>query len=247
MELAYHQLTTSGDRESNQDGMACRVEEDFAIFVVADGLGGHEGGEKASRYFCDGLIRNAGAFAPLIGGRPEATLALWIDAAVDEMKCLFADDPAASVAHTTCAILYLDKTARILTAHCGDSRVYRLNPERILWRTRDHSVPQRLFEEGKISELEMAGHPEQNCLLGSINVLKVHEVEIYVHPAAQKDETFMLCSDGFWSHVKPQEVLRLAQAGIGMSDLDKLVKLTQLRAGGKSDNITLQWIRCLSE
>ncbi|MGR8941599.1 MAG: PP2C family protein-serine/threonine phosphatase, partial [Gammaproteobacteria bacterium] len=226
--------------------MACRIEEEFAIFVVADGLGGHEGGEKASRYFCDGLIRNADAFARLIGDRPEATLALWIDAAVDEMKSLFADDPAASEAHTTCAILYFDP-ARIMTAHCGDSRVYRLSPERILWRTRDHSVPQRLFEEGRISEMEIAGHPEQNCLLGSINVQKGHEVEINAYPAAQKDETFLLCSDGFWSHVKPQEVLRLAQAGIGMGDLDKLAKLSQLRAGGKSDNITLQWIRCLSE
>lgn len=244
MGLVYHQLTSQGDREINQDCMAFRVDRDYAVFVVADGLGGHHAGEKASRFFCYGLIKNAEAFAGLMDNKPAATMSLWIDAAVEEMRNQFADDPAAVQAHTTCAVLYLDKQC-VLTAHCGDSRVYRLNPQEIVWRTRDHSVPQGLLEEGKITEMEMGGHPEQNCLLRSINVAMGHEIEINVYPAARADETFVLCSDGFWENVKAQELIQLAQPDSGIDELEKTAKLSLLRANGKSDNITVQWVRCL--
>jgi len=245
MKLVHHQLTSQGNREINQDCMAYRVDPDFALFVVADGLGGHHAGEKASRFFCHGLIKNAEAFARLMENKPGVTMALWIDAAVEEMRNLFAGDPAALEAHTTCAILYLDKN-QVLTAHCGDSRVYRLNPREVLWRTRDHSIPQALLEEGKITESEMGGHPEQNCLRRSINVAAGHQSEIAVYPAAEAGETFILCSDGFWENVKAQEFLQLAQPESGINELGKAAKLSLLRANGKSDNITVQWVRCLS-
>lgn len=244
MRLAFHQLTSQGDREINQDCMAYHVDEDFALFVVADGLGGHQGGEKASRFFCHGLIKNTQKFANLMRDNPEATMSLWIEAAVNEMRNLFGSDPSAFEAHTTCAVLYLDNK-RVLTAHCGDSRVYRLNSREIVWRTRDHSVPQLLLEEGKITEMEMGGHPEQNYLLRSINIAKGHESEITVYPAAQAGDTFILCSDGFWENVKTQELMQLAQTDSGIDGLRKLAKLSLLRAHGKSDNITVQWVRCL--
>jgi len=245
MKLVHHQLTSQGNREINQDCMAYRVDPDFALFVVADGLGGHHAGEKASRFFCHGLIKNAGLFVGLMDSGPAGTMALWIDAAIDEMRELFGDDPAALEAHTTCAILYLDQK-QVLTAHCGDSRVYRLNPREVVWRTRDHSVPQALLEEGRISESEMGGHPEQNCLRRSIGVAKGHQSEIAVYPAVEAGETFILCSDGFWGNVKAQEFLQLAQPESGINELGKAAKLSLLRANGKSDNITVQWVRCLS-
>ncbi len=245
MRLLYHQLTLQGDREINQDSMAYCIGHDFALFVVADGLGGHHAGEKASRFFCAGLSKNVDSFAQLMGNQPAATMALWIDAAVEDMRVLFEDDPAAFAAHTTCAILYLDHK-RVLTAHCGDSRVYRLNPREIVWRTRDHSVPQEMLDEGKITESEMGGHPEQHCLLRSINAAKGNESEINIYPAARAGETFVLCSDGFWGKAKAQELLQLAQPGSGLNALEKIARLSLLRANGRSDNITVQWVRCLS-
>jgi serine/threonine protein phosphatase PrpC len=245
MKLVHHQLTSPGDREINQDCMAYRIGRDFAVFVVADGLGGHYAGEKASRFFCHGLIKNTETFADLMSENPAIMMSLWADAAVEEMRHLSAHDPEALQAHTTCAILYLDK-ARVLTVHCGDSRVYRLNSQGIVWRTRDHSVLQGLLEEGKVTEAEMGGHPEQNCLLRSINVEKGHEVEINVYPAPQAGETFVLCSDGFWENVKIQELVQLAQPEAGLDDLGKIARLSLLRASGKSDNITVQWVRYLA-
>ncbi|MEE7626194.1 PP2C family serine/threonine-protein phosphatase [Methylobacter sp. Wu8] len=242
MALEFYQLSSVGDREINQDFMTHSVTEAYALFVVADGLGGHDAGEKASRFFCDGLLKGADTYSKQIAQSPIETFSAWITAAVNEMKRLFATEQSGNDAHTTCAILYLD-AQRVLTAHCGDSRIYRMNPQRILWRTQDHSIPQQLLNNGKITEREMGQHPEQNRLTRSINILKAHEAEINLYPAMQQGETFILCSDGFWEYIKPTELLQLAEPAIGKEELAKLARLAIFRAHGKSDNVTAQWVR----
>lgn len=240
--LEFHQLTSAGDREINQDFMAHIISDSYALFVVADGLGGHHSGEKASRFFGQGLLRFADTYSKQMLQNPVETFSAWIVAAVDEMKRLFAFDSTGNNAHTTCAVLYLDER-QALTAHCGDTRIYRMNPQQILWRTQDHSIPQQLLNEGRISEWEMALHPEQNQLTRSINILKAHEVDINLYPAMEEGETFMLCSDGFWEYIKQTELLQLAQPASGKDELGKLARLAVFRAHGKSDNVTVQWVR----
>ena len=240
--LEFYQLTSIGDRQINQDCMAHWVCADYAVFVVADGLGGHHAGEKASEFFCRGLITLAEQFQPSIKLHPEQAIHDWVAAAVARMAELFADDPAAANAHTTCAILYLDDE-RAIAAHCGDSRIYRLNPTRIIWRSKDHSHTQQLFDQGLITAWEMGAHPEQNKLTRSINVLTPPLVEIQVFQAMQAGETFILCSDGFWESIKEQELLQLSQPNSGKAELKKMAKMSILRAQGKSDNCTVQWVR----
>ncbi|MGR9051165.1 MAG: PP2C family protein-serine/threonine phosphatase [Gammaproteobacteria bacterium] len=243
MKLTCLQLTSSGDREVNQDAMAHIIEDDFGLFIVADGLGGHQAGEKASRLLCKGVLQLTEKYRNELSNNPSEFFSQWIDEAVDEMKRMFADDEAAYKAHTTCAILYIGERL-VITAHCGDSRIYRMNPEKILWRTKDHSVPQQLLEDGEITEYEMAQHPEQNRLTRSINIMKLHSAEVNVYPPAIPGETFILCSDGFWEFIKPSELLELAQPSSGKAELGKKARLSVLRARGHSDNVTVQWVRC---
>lgn len=243
-ELEFYQLSSVGDRDINQDCMAHRVCADYAVFVVADGLGGHHAGEKASQFFCRGLIEKAQLYQAQIKSQPETGVREWIAAAVNRMRELFADDPNATNAHTTCAILYLDDQ-RVISVHCGDSRIYRLSPLQVLWRTKDHSLTQQLLDEGKISEWEMGIHPEQTKLTRSINVVTPPLVDISVFPAMQAGETFILCSDGFWESIKEQEFLQLSQADSGKAELRKMAQMAILRAQGKSDNCTVQWVRKL--
>jgi len=225
--------------------MAHIIDDDYALFVVADGLGGHHAGEKASRFFCQGLISQAEKYSNLMKDGDQAeTFSAWLKAAVKEMKKLFQDDISADRAYTTCAILYIDKKI-VLTAHCGDSRIYRMNPRELLWRTRDHSIPQELCNEGLITEQEIAQHPAQNQLTRSLNVLKEHNVEISLYPPIKKGETFLVCSDGFWEHVRQEELLQLAQLTSSKVELAKLARLSVYRAHGKSDNLSVQSIRRL--
>lgn len=241
-DLEVYQLTSVGDREINQDCMVHRICADYAIFVVADGLGGHQAGEKASHLFCRGFIAVSSQFQPQIKLQPEQAVNDWVIAAVARMRELFGDDPVAADAHTTCAILYLDDE-RAMTVHCGDSRIYRLNPEQVLWRTKDHSIIQQLFDDGLLSEWEMGVHPGQNQLTRSINPLLSPLVDIQVFPPMQIGETFILCSDGFWESIKEQELLRLSQPDSGRAELKKMAQMAILRAQGRSDNCTVQWVR----
>ncbi len=222
--------------------MAHILGKDYALFVVADGLGGHSDGDKASRFFCEGLLKSAPIYSERIAENPVKIFSEWLDDAIHEMQILFAGNTAARKAHTTCAILYLDDNIT-LTAHCGDSRIYRLNSKQVLWRTRDHSIPQMLLDKGEISEQEIATHPDQNQLTRSINALRMHEAEINVYPSIQEGETFILCSDGFWGPVKPEELLQLAQPKSGKREIKKLAGIAELRAHGRSDNVTVQWVR----
>jgi PPM family protein phosphatase len=244
MKIKFYQLTAVGDRETNQDCMANHITEDFALFVVADGLGGHQAGEKASRFFCQGLLNQAAAYTSRIKSSPGKVFENWIDAAIDEMNLAFAGDAVANRAYTTCAILYIEDEL-VVTAHCGDSRIYRLNENRLLWRTRDHSVLQQLLDDGQISEEQMGTHPDQNKLTRSISVLKNHKPEINLYSPMQQGDTFVLCSDGFWEHTKQHELIHLAQTSIEKIDVAKQIKLAYLRAQGQSDNITVQWVRVL--
>ena len=243
MELEFFQLTSAGDRTVNQDYMAHIVNNDYGLFIVADGLGGHHAGEKASQFFCQGMLQYAKTYSKKMSQNPGNVLRDWINDAIDYMKILFAGDETACKAYTTCAILYLDKN-RTLTAHCGDSRVYRMNPHDILWRTRDHSIPQDLLEAGLITEPELASHPDQNQLTRSINVNKLHPVDVQSFPRIQKEETFLLCSDGFWENVRPSEILQLADLKSNKEKLAKLGRLSVYRAMGRSDNVTVLTVRC---
>jgi serine/threonine protein phosphatase PrpC len=240
--LEFYDFTSIGDRKANQDFMAHAINESYALFAVADGLGGHHAGEKASRFFCQGLLKVADTYSKQMAQNPYNAFSDWITAAIDEMKRLLESDKSGYDAHTTCAVLYLDEQ-QTLTAHCGDSRIYRMNSQQIQWRTRDHSIPQQLLNKGIITEQEMAQHPNQNQLTRTINILKTHEAEINLYPAAEKGGTFVLCTDGFWQYVKPSELLRLAKPSNGMDELAKLARLAISRAQGKSDNVTAQLIR----
>ena len=245
-ELEFYQLTSIGDRETNQDSMVHKVSSNYGLFVVADGLGGHHAGEMASQFFCQGIVRQAFRYQKLISKskkNAEQVLIKWVKSAINDMEDLFSGDARAIDSHTTCAILYLDEHITA-TVHCGDSRIYRLNEKQVIWRTKDHSSIQEQLDEGLIAESEMGLHPEQNQLTRTINIQNIHQVEINIYPPIEKGETFILCTDGFWEFVKEKDLLQLAAPETGINELKKLAKLMHFRAQGRADNLTVQWIRC---
>ncbi len=246
-DLAFNQLTSVGDRELNQDYMAHIITDDYALFVVADGLGGHHAGEKASQYFCQSMIKLAPKYQALLQKSKKhahAIFSKWMTATVNEMVVLFEGDAEAVNSYTTCVVLYLDDDITV-TVHCGDSRVYRLNQRQVLWRTRDHSLIQKQLNEGVITEREMGMHPEQNQLTRSINIRQDHQAEINIYPAVNKDETFILCTDGFWEFIKEKDLLQLSSRECDVDKLKKIAKMMHLRGEGRADNLTVQWVRAL--
>ncbi len=224
--------------------MARIINDDYVLCVVAELVRWTLWRGRSITLLLPKLVALAEDYSKQMHFELQATLTAWVEAVIQDMQKLFADDFIARKAHTTCAILYLDKQI-VLTAHCGDSRVYRLNPAAILWRTPDHSILQQKVDNGEITDQEMAAHPAQNKLTRSINIFQQHAVEVQMYPPAQIGETFVLCSDGFWGGVKAHEWLDLAQPTSDRKELSKLAQMVVLRAQGKSDNVTVQWLRCL--
>lgn len=233
METGY--ASDIGGRAEQQDAVAVLAAPDNArhLLLVADGLGGHPDGARASEQ----AVAQARE--------------LWAGGAVSEqqapdfLEALFRRTHAALRAHadapgrtpgTTLVALYVDAQVAHW-AHCGDSRLYQRENGRILRRTRDHTPVQEALEAGRIREQDMATDPRQNQLLQALGVVESPQVDHGSSPVAT-GTAFLLCSDGFWENVAPSEMA----AVLAEPDLEQAlagqVDLAAERGGLQADNVT---------
>ncbi len=199
------------------------------IYVVADGMGGHQRGEVASRTVLQVFkkryreIKKAGDISEI----------MWYSK--ETLNIAARDDRNSSRMGTTVSGIFLaDKEAFVF--NCGDSRVYRLQGGSLERLTRDHSVVQELFDLGTITEDEMRFHPQKNIitsaliadLLGSMPEFDVKTISV------SGDTTFLICSDGLWESVKREDMEKC------FKDQKKTAECLFDRAisGGGRDNIS---------
>jgi serine/threonine protein phosphatase PrpC len=229
-----------GGRKDNQDYFAHKQESDWSCFVVADGLGGHPKGEVISRYFCENVMDLVQDYASTLPLDPIDEMEKLIQSAHRKMSDKIIQEYGLLSCHTTFVLLWIDKE-KAITAHIGDSRFYRVDENAIIWRTPDHTMVQKLFEEGKITEADFANHPEQNRLLRTVNLFEVPKPDIFVHSPLEEKEIMALCTDGFWTHMKAQEWLLLAKAKDKRANIvEKIDRI--VREVPQADNITVQVI-----
>lgn len=237
----YAEKTHIGGRTNNQDYCAHLFTEAGDLLVVADGLGGHEGGELASKHFCESLISFASDNIDALKQSPEKSLAKIIDDAVALMRSTIQQQHPGVDAHTTCAIAWIDKTSgHITSAHVGDSRIYIFDKKTIHWRSRDHSVVQILVDLDEVNEEEMGHHPEQGQLTRSISMEGEIKPSIKSHAPFAKKQTILLCSDGFWEQILTRDILSLAKTRSLDKRLEELLETAVKRGGKKGDNVTVQ-------
>ncbi len=198
-------LSHPGERAYNEDAADYRD----GCWVVADGLGGHSGGEVASRVAVEALLATWDPTAPL----DHATLTNAITAATAAIHQRQAAEPGLSGMRTTLVVLATDGE-RALWAHIGDSRLYLLRGGRVWVQTEDHSVPQALVRAKELAPAEVRHHPDRNRLLRVVGDDKPLRPELPAAPVAlQAGDAFLLCSDGFWEGVTEGEMeVALAKA-----------------------------------
>lgn len=241
MNFEFAQATHIGDRAINQDYAAHNFGKGWALFVTADGLGGHESGELASQGFCAALIENSNDYSEAIHQDPERGLRQLIDVSVAEMAEQLSE-MGQSEARTTAAIVWLT-TDYILTAHIGDSRVYLVDNQQILWKTRDHSLMQQMLDTQQITLEETIGHPSQSVLLRTISCYETPDPEIHRYAALKSGQVLLLCTDGFWQYIKDQELIALTTAKSLQDALKDDVANCVIRSQPYSDNTTVQALR----
>jgi serine/threonine protein phosphatase PrpC len=229
-------------RENNEDSYLYwepAGDEDFQrkgrLAVIADGMGGHEGGQEASRLAVE-TVREV--YEQTLNDDPQAALVESFDAAHARIQEYAEQHPAFQGMGTTCTAFVL-RGRQLYFAHVGDSRLYLVRASRILRLTRDHSYVGRLVESGIVRAEDAEKHPQRHILtaaLGAGRELAVDSAEEGLHLLEGDD--LLLCTDGLWGVVTEEELQTAVSGHAPAVSCAELVKLARQRGG--PDNITLQ-------
>ncbi len=213
-------------RDHNEDSFL--VDERLGVFAVADGMGGHLGGEVASSTAVE-AVRVALASGAAIGAAIESANAAIRDRA-------HGDPDIEGMGTTFTAILPLDD-ANILIGHVGDSRAYLLRGESITRMTRDHSLVENLVQDGIITREQADVHPKRNIITRALGTSEEVDVDVYTVRVVQGDR-LLICSDGLTDMLREPDVARIVSMHAeGTAATGALIDAANL-AGG-SDNITV--------
>jgi protein phosphatase len=226
--------------EKSDTGLARRANEDnfFArapLFVVADGMGGAQAGEVASRLAAE-------TFAPGLpdGGTTEERLATRVLEANARIHKLSQEDRDRAGMGTTLTAAYLDGE-ELAVAHVGDSRAYLWRDGELTRLTRDHSLVDELVRRGKLTEEEAAEHPQRSIITRALGPEPEVEVDTRTY-RAQAGDVLLLCSDGLTSMISEQLIAGILRGAEGLEGAGRELVDAANAAGGR-DNITVVLFR----
>jgi serine/threonine protein phosphatase PrpC len=232
-------------RENNEDRYAYWepvADKEFArkgrLAIVADGMGGHEGGQEASRIAVEAIQE---VFAETASGDPQSLLLAGFQAAHQRIL-EYADGHPELHGMGTTATAVAVRDHELFYAHVGDSRLYLVRGAGISRVTHDHSYVGRLVQNGIISSAEAETHPQRHILTAALGAGGEVSPETPPHAIAlQKGDVLVLCTDGLWSLLSDDEIQKVASSSEPVQACQVLIKMTKDRGG--PDNITVQVIR----
>jgi len=232
-------------RENNEDSYSyweAANDAEFAqkgrLAVVADGMGGHEGGQEASRLAVEAIQET---YAGTSTTDPQTLLTAGFIAAHQRIQRYAADHPTLRGMGTTATAIVI-LADRLYYAHIGDSRLYRVTKEEVARLTHDHSYVGRLVDSGVITAEEAEAHPQRNILTAALGAGAEAAVEAPELPIPlQAGDNLVLCTDGLWGQITDQELQRAVLQNSAATACRALVNLARERGG--PDNITVQVLR----
>jgi serine/threonine protein phosphatase PrpC len=218
---------TGRQRSENEDALFVRA----PIFVVADGMGGAQAGEVASKAAAEAFDR------ALPDGPPGPVLRETIESANRKIHQLARADPSRAGMGTTITAAIVDAgSEEVGIGHVGDSRAYRLRAGRLERLTRDHSLVEEMRRKGQITDEQAEEHPQRSIITRALGPEPDVEVDVQTVPAAPGD-VFLLCSDGLTTMVDEERIAAVLSAAVSMREAVRTLVDEANRAGGR-DNIT---------
>jgi PPM family protein phosphatase len=232
-------------RQNNEDSFGYWEPDDDEQFlrkgrlaVVADGMGGYEGGQEASRLAVETLVAVYRDFA---GDNPQEALTEALQAAHDHIRQFSFLHPELRGMGTTCTAAAIVQDA-LYYVHVGDTRLYLIRDGQITKVTRDHSYVGRLVEAGMISPEEAEKHPQRNVLTSALGTNPDLIVDSSRRPEPLRPEDVLLiCTDGLWGQVRDAEILEAIEKKTVEQAGRALIALALERGG--PDNITVEILR----
>ncbi|MDR1064012.1 MAG: protein phosphatase 2C domain-containing protein [Azoarcus sp.] len=234
-----------GDRKEQQDRVAVLTHPSrpgALLVVLADGMGGHNGGATAAEQVIVAARRSFEAFTPATESPGQA-----LDAAVRAAHGAIRlsqftreQDPHSTV------VMYMLYRGKAYWAHCGDSRLYHFRNRQLLARTSDHSLVGELHRRGKLSEEEALQHPQRNVLVACLGGDRPPRIEQGDSGDVMLGDRFLLCSDGLWHYFGNDELAATLADFPAAEAARRLLDLARQRAAGRGDNLAFAIIGFVS-
>ncbi|MGH7964381.1 MAG: PP2C family protein-serine/threonine phosphatase, partial [Candidatus Binatia bacterium] len=236
-------------RQRNEDAFG--LFPTLNLYVVADGLGGHVGGEIASALAVDVLgsaLRESPDWQPSFPDPPfamsagGARLVAAVHQAHREVQARSEREPALAGMGTTLAALWLDGDGPVVVAyicHVGDSRVYRIRAGAITQLTADHSLASQLLREGTLHPQELPTFRYRHVLTQALGVSPQLQPDLRGE-ALEVGDVFLLCTDGIYREVPEAEMLAVVQAvGAELQAVCEMLVTLANERGGRDDSTIL--------
>ena len=226
-------------RRVNEDYYGTRETLNGEVVVVCDGMGGHAGGETASRLAVESII------ASLNSKHSVDPLNALNEALIYANKVILDyahEHPELKGMGSTCVALLL-KDNFVYFAHVGDSRIYLYSKNNLQQLTKDHSFVQSLVDAGAISLQDAESHPRKNEITNALGLERMQPPSLCQKPyKPRKGDILLLCTDGLTGMVSDAQIQELLGSDMVLYDKAKELVLLANRAGGV-DNITLQLVQ----
>ncbi|MCR5707163.1 protein phosphatase [Ruminococcus sp. YRD2003] len=228
-------------REENQDAVRCEYFGHNVLAVVCDGMGGERAGREASQIaigefyqrFSDGYSESLdtdGIRKLMISAVSAANSVIYTKARLDFKNFGMG---------TTCVAAFVTADKAFI-ANVGDSRAYLVTDTGIHRITTDHNVPALLFEQGKITEEEIVGHPQRHMLVRAVGVEKTVLTDTFILDYEDKIH-LLLCSDGLSGYCTDEEIYSVI-SGHELDDMtDELIKLANGKGGRDNVTVAVVW------
>lgn len=240
-------------RPNNEDSLAAvtlneatnNAAQSVGLYAVADGMGGHEAGEVASKIAVRTVIRKLMEEVTVADDNMPENYQNWLKSAVALANQIIynkASETNKSMGTTLVMAVVVGRDVHIVNV--GDSRAYVISPTGIRQVTHDHSFVQALVDSGAISQKEANEHPRRNILTQSVGAQEDVTIDLY-NEMLGSDEWLLLCSDGLWDMLSNEEIGRIVRSAKSPSEAcQALVEATN--AAGGQDNIAAVLVRLAS-
>ncbi|MGL4789855.1 MAG: Stp1/IreP family PP2C-type Ser/Thr phosphatase [Anaerotignaceae bacterium] len=230
-------------RENNEDFIYVSKEEDkLNLYIVADGMGGHNAGEVASKYAVDFFVEYTNNI--LENNFDESQISDTLVEAISYCnkeiyeKSLLKEELSGMGTTLTCGVIYNNK---LIVAHVGDSRAYLFRDGTLTQITKDHSYVMEMVKQGKLTLEDAKVHPNRNIITKAIGSKETIQADVFIEHLKDKD-LIMLCSDGLSTMVSDEEITNILNSNVDENLMVEILVNKANENGGK-DNISTIVVR----